>query len=75
MIEIILFNVTFFFIAETHNVIPEVGDTVNVPSLGKQAVVLKVEASKGEILVQASNMKLRLKLHDIQTLKLRTKQG
>ncbi|KAM0946783.1 putative DNA mismatch repair protein MutS, core [Dioscorea sansibarensis] len=60
---------------ETRNVIPDVGDTVNVPSLGKQAVVLKVEASKGLILVQASNMKLRLKLHDIQTLKLRTKQG
>ncbi|ONK73814.1 uncharacterized protein A4U43_C04F35660 [Asparagus officinalis] len=51
---------------EKQNVIPEVGHTVFVPSLGKQARVLKVEASKGEITVQASNMKLRLKLSDVQ---------
>ncbi|KAG6507091.1 hypothetical protein ZIOFF_032432 [Zingiber officinale] len=47
--------------------VPAVGDTVNIPSLGKDAVVLKVEESKGEILVQASNMKLRLKLTDIKS--------
>ncbi|XP_074573675.1 uncharacterized protein LOC141830088 isoform X2 [Curcuma longa] len=47
--------------------VPAVGDTVNIPSLGKEAVVLKVEESKGEILVQASNMKLRLKLTDIKS--------
>ncbi|MQL95489.1 hypothetical protein Taro_028159 [Colocasia esculenta] len=45
--------------------IPEVGDMVDIPSLGKKAMVLKVEASKGEITVQASNMKLRLKLSSI----------
>ncbi|XP_020582046.1 uncharacterized protein LOC110025737 isoform X2 [Phalaenopsis equestris] len=45
--------------------IPELGETIVVPSLGKEAVVLEVLASKGEILVQASNIKLRLKLKDI----------
>ncbi|XP_038977057.1 endonuclease MutS2 isoform X2 [Phoenix dactylifera] len=47
--------------------IPSIGDAVHVPSLGKHAIVLKVEASKKEILVQTSNIKLRLKLGDIET--------
>ncbi|KAF5203735.1 endonuclease MutS2-like [Thalictrum thalictroides] len=47
--------------------VPNVGDIVYVASLGKKVTVLKVEASKEEIVVQASNMKLRLKLRDLQT--------
>ncbi|XP_058084489.1 uncharacterized protein LOC131232270 [Magnolia sinica] len=46
--------------------IPQVGDRVHVSSLRKKATVLKVEASKGEIVVQAGNMQLRLKLSDIE---------
>ncbi|KAL5719313.1 hypothetical protein ACHQM5_012108 [Ranunculus cassubicifolius] len=49
-------------------VIPEVGDMVFVASLGKKAKVVKVEASKQEILIQASNIKLRMKLRDVQQL-------
>ncbi|KAK8958055.1 hypothetical protein KSP39_PZI000727 [Platanthera zijinensis] len=45
--------------------IPLVGETVLVPSLYKEAVVLEILSSKGEILVQAGGMKLRLKLKDI----------
>ncbi|KAH1262882.1 Endonuclease MutS2 [Glycine max] len=45
---------------------PKVGDMVHVSSLGKQVTVLKVDSSKGEIVVQAGNMKLKLKLTDIQ---------
>ncbi|RWW46670.1 hypothetical protein BHE74_00047389 [Ensete ventricosum] len=52
--------------------IPAVGDTVHVPSLGMQVVVSKVEEAKGEIIVQAGNMKLRLKLKDIQSQRTRT---
>ncbi|OVA16083.1 DNA mismatch repair protein MutS [Macleaya cordata] len=37
--------------------LPKVGDVVHISSLGKKATVLKVEASKQEIIVQASNMK------------------
>lgn len=44
---------------------PAVGDVVDVPSLGKKAVVLKVEPAKGEVLVQSSNMKLRLKMSSV----------
>lgn len=47
--------------------IPKVGDTVSVYSLRKQATVLKVEPLKEEILVQAGNMKLKLKLSDLRT--------
>nr|XP_019705261.1 uncharacterized protein LOC105043578 isoform X2 [Elaeis guineensis] len=54
-------------VREKQTKIPSVGDTVHVPSLGKHAIVLKVEASKKEILVQTSNIKLRLKLKDIET--------
>lgn len=52
--------------------VPEVGDVVYVSSLGKQASVLKVEASKGLVLLQAGNMKLKLKFGDIVTQHLRT---
>ncbi|XP_077233538.1 DNA mismatch repair protein MutS, type 2 isoform X2 [Tasmannia lanceolata] len=45
--------------------IPEVGNMVYVSALRKKVMVLKVEASKGEIIVQAGNMQLRLKLSDI----------
>ncbi|XWS50244.1 hypothetical protein CRYUN_Cryun12cG0071700 [Craigia yunnanensis] len=47
--------------------LPEVGDTVHVSSLGKRATVLRVDAYKEEIVVQAGNMKLKLKLIDVQT--------
>ncbi|GMN44264.1 hypothetical protein TIFTF001_013457 [Ficus carica] len=46
---------------------PEVGDTVFVLSLGKKGTVLKVDPIKEELLVQAGNMKLKLKLSDIET--------
>ncbi|XP_065002745.1 uncharacterized protein LOC135635539 isoform X5 [Musa acuminata AAA Group] len=52
--------------------IPVAGDMVHVPSLGMQVVVSKVEETKGEIIVQAGNMKLRLKLKDIQSQRSRT---
>ncbi|TKY56407.1 DNA mismatch repair protein Msh2 isoform X1 [Spatholobus suberectus] len=45
---------------------PKVGDMVHVSSLGKKVTVLKVDSSKGEIVVQAGNMKLKLKVTDIQ---------
>ncbi|CAA6656438.1 unnamed protein product [Spirodela intermedia] len=47
---------------------PAVGDVVDVPSLGKKAVVLKVESAKGEVLVQSSSMKLRLKMSSVVVL-------
>ncbi|XVF10219.1 hypothetical protein REPUB_Repub07fG0163800 [Reevesia pubescens] len=46
--------------------LPKVGDTVHVSSLGKRATVLRVDAYKEEIVVQAGNMKLKLKLLDLQ---------
>jgi len=46
--------------------VPKVGDTVYVSSLGKKVTVLKVDSPKGEILVQAGIMKLKLKVTDIQ---------
>ncbi|KAH7543693.1 hypothetical protein JRO89_XS15G0001300 [Xanthoceras sorbifolium] len=49
------------------NVLPEVGDSVHVSSLGKKATVLRVEPSKGDILVQVGNMKLKVKLVDVAT--------
>lgn len=45
--------------------LPEVGDMVQVSSLGRKATVLRVDRSKEEILVQAGNMKLKLKLAEI----------
>ncbi|KAF9603785.1 hypothetical protein IFM89_037871, partial [Coptis chinensis] len=53
--------------SENRITLPKVGDMVHVLSLGKKATVLKVEPSKEEVVVQASNMKLRLKLSDLQT--------
>ncbi|XP_027369144.1 uncharacterized protein LOC113874979 [Abrus precatorius] len=46
--------------------LPKVGDMVHVSSLGKKVTVLKVDSSRGEIVVQAGNMKLKLKVTDIQ---------
>ncbi|KAK9122435.1 hypothetical protein Syun_020052 [Stephania yunnanensis] len=46
--------------------IPKISDLVYISSLATKATVLKVEASKNEITVQARNMKLKLKLSDIQ---------
>ncbi|XP_028795773.1 uncharacterized protein LOC114751284 [Neltuma alba] len=46
--------------------LPKVGDAVHVSSIGKKVTVLKVDSSKEEIVVQAGNMKLKLKLKDIQ---------
>ncbi|XP_068635067.1 uncharacterized protein [Aristolochia californica] len=46
--------------------IPNVGDMVLVPSLRKKTAVLKVDVPKGEVIVLANNMKLRLKLSDIE---------
>ncbi|KAJ9679870.1 hypothetical protein PVL29_021700 [Vitis rotundifolia] len=46
---------------------PKVGDMVRVSSLGKKATVLEVESSKGQLVVQAGNMKLKLKLTDVET--------
>lgn len=40
---------------------------VHVSSLGKKATVLEVESSKGQLIVQAGNMKLKLKLTDVET--------
>ncbi|KAK1399379.1 DNA mismatch repair protein MutS, core [Heracleum sosnowskyi] len=45
---------------------PKVGDMVHVPSLKKKARVLKVESSKGELVVQSGIMKLKLKLDNIE---------
>ena len=47
--------------------VPKVGDMVHVSSLGKKATVLEVESSKGQLVVQAGNMKLKLKLTDVET--------
>jgi dsDNA-specific endonuclease/ATPase MutS2 len=40
---------------------------VYVSSLGRRAAVLRVEPSKDEIVVQTGNMKLKLKLTEIET--------
>ncbi|XP_072955624.1 uncharacterized protein [Typha angustifolia] len=58
-------------VAEEQTRIPEIGDIVYVASLNKQATVLKVETSKGVILVQAGNLKLRIKLTDTRSQQLR----
>ncbi|XP_022890401.1 uncharacterized protein LOC111405654 isoform X2 [Olea europaea var. sylvestris] len=54
-------------VAEKERGPPTIGDMVNVPSLNKKATVLKVEPSRGEIVVMAGNMKLKLKLSDVAT--------
>lgn len=53
--------------AEKKSELPVVGAMIHVPSLGRKATVLKVDCSKKEIVVQAGNMKLKLKLNDFQT--------
>lgn len=47
--------------------LPKVGDVVNVSSLGRKGTVLRVDPFKEEILVQAGNMKLKVKLIDVET--------
>ncbi|KAK9732523.1 hypothetical protein RND81_04G005100 [Saponaria officinalis] len=47
--------------------IPKIGDIVHVSSLGTKAKVLKVEPSKKEIVVQAGNLKLKVKLSAVKT--------
>ncbi|RWR87753.1 endonuclease MutS2-like protein [Cinnamomum micranthum f. kanehirae] len=53
-------------VSEKQTKIPKVGDLVHVFSLRKKATVLKVEPSRGEIIVQANNMKFRLNLTDVE---------
>ncbi|WCJ30325.1 Endonuclease MutS2 [Euphorbia peplus] len=48
--------------------LPKVGDMVPVSSLGRKATVLEVDPSKELIVVQAGNMKLKLKLTDINVV-------
>lgn len=62
-------NDLFAYAAERRK-LPNVGDSVHVPSLNKQALVLKVNPSREELLVQAGNMKLKLKLTDVLTWKV-----
>ncbi|XP_031095378.1 uncharacterized protein LOC115999664 isoform X3 [Ipomoea triloba] len=45
--------------------LPNVGDAVHIVSLGRKAVVLKVDSSRDEIVVQAGNLKLKLKASDV----------
>nr|GMC96473.1 endonuclease MutS2 [Ipomoea batatas] len=45
--------------------LPNVGDAVHIVSLGRKAVVLKVDSSRDEIVVQAGNLKLKLKSSDV----------
>ncbi len=56
-----------FLFTAVRTELPQVGDTVYVSSLGRKATVLRVDQSKEEIVVQAGNMKLKLKLMDIGT--------
>ncbi|KAL8139725.1 hypothetical protein V2J09_005746 [Rumex salicifolius] len=46
---------------------PKVGDEVHVSSLGMKARILKIEPYKDEIVVQAGNLKLKLKAADIRS--------
>lgn len=45
----------------------KVGDMVHVSKFNKKAIVLKVDPSKEEIVVQVGNMKLKLTLADVVT--------
>ncbi|KAL6533377.1 hypothetical protein OROMI_027489 [Orobanche minor] len=54
-------------ITEKQVELPKVGDMVNVPSLNRKATVLKLDPSKKVIVLQAGNVKLKLKLDDIVT--------
>ncbi|KMT16438.1 hypothetical protein BVRB_3g050620 isoform B [Beta vulgaris subsp. vulgaris] len=51
---------------ERKSILPKVGDTVQISSLGTKATVLNVEPSKKEILVQAGKLKLKLKVSAIK---------
>ncbi|KAK3042031.1 hypothetical protein RJ639_001733 [Escallonia herrerae] len=53
--------------SEKRTKLPKVGEMVHVSSLNNKAMVLKVEPSKEEVVVQAGNMKLKLKLVDLVT--------
>lgn len=59
------FVIPFWFDVADRSVLPKVGDVIHVSSLGKKVTVLKVNSSKGELVVQAGIMKLKLKLTDI----------
>lgn len=54
-----------FHIAEKKLELPKAGDMVNVPSLNKKATVLEVDPHRGEVVVQAGFLKVKLKLADI----------
>ncbi|CAH9123382.1 unnamed protein product [Cuscuta epithymum] len=54
-------------LAEKRPELPKVGDMVQVLSLGKKALVLKVDSSRGEVVIQAGNMRLKLKASDVVT--------
>jgi len=56
-----------FYNAEKKSELPAVGAMIHVPSLGRKATVLKVDCSKKEIVVQAGNMKMKLKLDEFRT--------
>lgn len=56
---------TWHLVTEKKCELPKIGDTVNVLSLNKKATVIQLDSSKGEIIVQAGNLKLKLKLSDI----------
>ncbi|CAN1251216.1 Endonuclease MutS2 [Linum perenne] len=47
--------------------LPKVGEMVQVSRLGRKATVLQVDPAREDIVVQAGNMKLKLKLADIRT--------
>lgn len=59
------------FVTEKHVKVPKVGDTVHVSSLGMKATVMKLDTSKGDILVQTNKMKLKLKLSDVELQKVK----
>ncbi|CAH9070117.1 unnamed protein product [Cuscuta europaea] len=54
-------------LAEKRAELPKVGDMVQVLSLGKKALVLKVDSSRGEVVIQAGNMRLKVKASDVVT--------
>ncbi|XP_042489694.1 endonuclease MutS2 isoform X3 [Macadamia integrifolia] len=47
--------------------LPKIGAVVHIPSLCKNATVLKVDPFKEEIVVQAHNMRLKLRLSDVES--------
>ncbi|GLU21356.1 hypothetical protein SLE2022_375010 [Rubroshorea leprosula] len=53
--------------SEKRTELPKVGDVVHVSSLRRKATVLRVEPSREQIVVQAGNMKLKLKLNEVET--------